>query len=128
MSRAIVLRSVVTESSRSRISPSGPLDGPLASLRSESAGTNRKERIALSSGFGALAHQRLALAFGDDLGALIGGGVRELDDAGVGPRLALARAQHHRPHPERVAVEHRLGELDVGHAEIGDRGADGGVV
>src|SRR6478736_10369344 len=107
MSRAIILRSLATESSRSRIRPSGPLDGPLASLRSESAGTNRKERIALSSGFGALAHQRLALAFGDNLAALVGGGVRELDDAGVGPRLALARAQNRRPHLERVAVEYR---------------------
>src|SRR6185436_4455534 len=94
MSRAIVLRSVATESSRSRIRPSGPLDGPLASLRSESAGTNRKERIAWSSALRALAHQRLALAFGNDLAALVGGRVAELDDAGVGSRLALAQAQY----------------------------------
>src|SRR6187402_1011971 len=59
MSRAMVLRSVATESSRSRIRPSGPLDGPLASLRSESAGTNRKERIGLS--FGADSVQKLLL-------------------------------------------------------------------
>src|SRR6185312_5312584 len=45
MSRAIFLRSAATESSRSRIRPSGPESGPLASLRSESAGTNRNERI-----------------------------------------------------------------------------------
>src|ERR1700682_2385804 len=47
MSRAVFLRSAATESSRSRISPSGPDEGPLASLRSESAGTNRKKRIGL---------------------------------------------------------------------------------
>src|SRR4051812_37242957 len=77
---------------------------------------------------GPLAHQRLALAFGDDLAALVGGGVVEFDDAGVGPRLALAHAQHGSAHLERVAVEHRLGELHVGHAEIGDCRADRGVV
>ena len=80
------------ESSRSRIRPSGR-DGPLASLRSESAGTNRKERICLSAS-GRLAHQRLARALGDDLAALVDGGVVELDDAGIGPRLALAHAKH----------------------------------
>src|SRR6476646_7692214 len=116
MSRAIFLRSVATESSRSRIRPSGPLSGPLASLRSESAGTNRKERIeTVLLGFGPLAHQRLALALGDDLAALVGGGVAELDDAGVWPRLALAAAEHGRAHLDRVAVEHRLWELHVGH-------------
>src|SRR6266850_5883852 len=99
MSRAIFLRSAATESSRSRISPSGPDDGPLASLRSESAGTNRKERIGSVLGF--LAHQRLARALGDGLAALIDRGVREFDDAGVGSRLALAHAQNPGLHAER---------------------------
>src|SRR5277367_5810489 len=54
MSRATFLRSAATESSRSRISPSGPDKGPLASLRSESAGTNRKDRIGLLSALGFL--------------------------------------------------------------------------
>src|SRR6267154_3238046 len=120
MSRATFLRSAATESSRSRISPSGPDEGPLASLRSESAGTNRKERIGLLSALGFLVHQRLARALGDDLVALIEGGVGEFDDTGVGPRLALAQAHHLGLHPKRVAVENRLGETHVGHAEIGD--------
>src|ERR1041384_8181492 len=100
MSRAIFLRSVATESSRSRISPSGPEEGPLASLRSESPGTNRKERIgsAFRAAFWAFAHQCLALAFGDQLAALVGGGVAEFDDAGVGPRLAFACAEDRRAH------------------------------
>src|ERR1700704_1903667 len=56
MSRATFLRSAATESSRSRISPSGPDEGPLASLRSESAGTNRKDRIGLLSALGFLGY------------------------------------------------------------------------
>src|SRR6266404_2339681 len=126
MSRAIFLRSAATESSRSRISPSAPNEGPLASLRSESAGTNRKERIGSVPGF--LAHQRLAGALGDGLAALVDGGVGEFDDAGVGPRLALAHAQDLGLYAKRIAVEDRLGKAHVGHAEIGDRGAERGVV
>src|SRR5260370_25466464 len=130
MSRATFLRSAATESSRSRIRPSGPEEGPLASLRSESPGTNRKERIGLAfrSAFGAFAHQRLALAFGHDFAALVGGGVAEFDDAGIGPRPAFARAQHRRSYLERVAMDHRLGEAHVGHAEIGAGGAGRGGV
>src|SRR6266446_130058 len=115
MSRAIFLRSAATESSRSRIKPSGPEEGPLASLRSESPGTNRNERIG--STFRTLAHQRLALAFGHDLAALVGGGMAEFDDAGIGARFALPRAQHRGAHLERIAVEHGLGKAHVGHAE-----------
>src|SRR6185369_13514775 len=126
MSRAIFLRSVATESSRSRIRPSGPEDGPLASLRSESPGTNRKERIG--SAFRAFAHERLALALGDDLATLVGGGVVELDDARIDARLAFSRAQHRRAYLERVAVEYRLGEADVGHAEIGNGSTERRVV
>src|SRR5258708_2787536 len=132
MSRATVLRSAATESSRSRIRPSGPEEGPLASLRSESAGTNRKERMMASVLgrliLGTLAHQRLALALRDNLSALVDGGVVELDDAGIGARLALAHRQHRGPDLERVAMEHRLGEAHVGHAEIGHRRAERGVV
>src|SRR5215204_2154552 len=93
MSRAIILRSVVTESSRSRISPSGPDEGPLASLRSESPGTNRNERMGLRV-LGLLAHQCLARALSDGLAALVDGDMAELDDAGIGPRLACAQAEH----------------------------------
>src|SRR4029077_19921397 len=134
MSRAVFLRSAATESSRSRISPSGPDDGPLASLRSESAGTNRKERIACWSVSGiqcflrSLVHQRLARALGDDLAALIEGSVCEFDDAGGGPRLAFAQAYDLGLYPKRVAVKDRLGETDVGHAEVGDGRAERGVV
>src|SRR5690349_9772021 len=78
--------------------------------------------------FRALAHQGLALALGDDLAALVGGSVAEFDDAGVRPRLALTAAQHRGADLERVAVEYRLGELHVGHAEVCDGGADRGVV
>src|ERR1043166_8442566 len=107
MSRAIFLRSVATESSRSRISPSGPDDGPLASLRSESPGTNRNERICLGV-LRLLAHQRLACALRDGLAALVDGDMAELDDAGIRPRLALAQAEHRGLHAQRVAVAHRL--------------------
>src|SRR5215510_2697552 len=98
MSRAIILRSAATESSRSRISPSGPEEGPLASLRSESPGTNRNDRMF--SAFRTLAHQCLASALGHDFAALIGGGVAELDDAGIGARLALSGTQNRGAHPE----------------------------
>src|SRR5476651_502634 len=99
MSRAMALRSVATESSRSRINPSAPDIGPLTSLRSESAGTNRKERISCLTSWaslflGALEHQRLAGALRHDLAALVDRGMAELDDPGIGPRLAFAHRDH----------------------------------
>src|SRR5258708_20226902 len=106
MSRASFLRSAATESSRSRMRPSGPEEGPLASLRSESPGTNRKERIGLASR--TFAHQRLALAFRHDLAALVGGGMPKLHDAGITPRLALARPHHRRSPLARRPMHPRL--------------------
>ena len=43
------------------------------------------------------------------------------DDAGIGARFRLALAQHLALGIERVAGKHRMRELDVGPAEIGDR-------
>src|SRR5215471_7785561 len=102
MSRAIILRLAATESSRSRISASGPDEGPLASLRSESPGTNKKERMGLVSALGLLAHQRLADALRHRLAALVDGDVAEFDDAGVGTRLAFAHTDHLGLDPECV--------------------------
>src|SRR5689334_7690328 len=128
MSRATILRSAATESSRSRIRPSAPDCGPLASLRSESAGTNRKERMLRLSLLGAFAHQRLAGALGDVLAALIEGGMAKLDDASIGPRLAFPHRDDLGLDLERVAVEDGLGEAHIGHAKIGDGRAERRVV
>lgn len=69
-------------------------------------------------------HQRAALALRDNLAALVDGAMEEENDALRRSRLAFADLQHFARHMQRVAVKHRLGEDDVGHAEIGDRGAE----
>ena len=128
MSRAIFLRSVATESSRSRISPSGPDEGPLASLRSESPGTNRNERICLrhSLGFLRISAWRVHCATVSPrwlmamwLNSTMPASGRDL----LSRRLSTVVCTL-----QRVAVEHRLGEAHVGHAEIGDGGAERRVV
>src|SRR6185295_102788 len=125
MPRAALLRAELTESSRSMSSTSAPEPTPLASFLSSSAGMNSKERMG--SHLRSLAHHRLPLAFGYHLTSLVEGLVQELDDARVGPRLGFPFAHHLRREVERIAVEHRLGELDIGHAEVAHRGADGGI-
>src|SRR5882724_4542388 len=73
-------------------------------------------------------HQRAAAADGDDLVAVVVCGMLELDDAAIRPRLAVAHGDDHGTAAQRVAVEHRLREAHVGHAEIGDRRPERRVV
>src|SRR5262245_58311412 len=189
--RAAALRSALTASSKSRISASAPAARPLASLRSSSAGMNRRERIGASlfsfspviAGFcyarfpaptchpgsraageairnlveravplphgvprGALlafgshrsvrdggllfsilrppAHHGLAPALSHRLAALVDGLVQEFDDTGIGARARLAPGKHLCGHVQRIAVEDRLGEFHIGHAEVADGGAE----
>src|SRR6266852_3621879 len=74
------------------------------------------------------AHERLAVTFGDELAVLIVGAVIELDDAGSGPGVRFPLAQHFGGAMDGVALEQRMRELDLGHAQIGDRGPHREVV
>ncbi len=69
-------------------------------------------------------NEGLAAAFGDQLVVLVEGAVMEFDDAGAGPRLRFALADDFGGAMHGVALEQRMRKFDVGHAEIGDRGAD----
>ena len=61
---------------------------------------------------------------GHQIAVLIVGAMMEVDDTGIGPRAAIALADHLRLHANGVAVKYRLAELNVRHAEVGDRGAE----
>src|SRR5689334_12072703 len=122
-SRARALPSSAIESSRSTINASVPLDIALSSLRALSAGTNRSERIARKS-LRPHAHEGLPAALGDELVVLVVGAMMKLDDPGAGPRFRFTLADHLGGAMHGVAFEQRVREFDVGHAEIGDRGAD----
>src|SRR5258706_13945274 len=87
MSRAAALRAGATLSSRSKIKASASLSSALAIFFSLSAGTNSQER---GSDIGRLEQQCGAGAFAHQFVALVEAAVRPSDDAGVGPRLALA--------------------------------------
>src|SRR6185437_9247389 len=99
--RAVGRLCAATESSRSRIRPDAPEERPLASLRSLSAGTNRRERIG-SARLRSRAHERGADAARHHLAALVERLVLELDDPGIGARLALALALDDAAHAQRV--------------------------
>src|SRR5690348_7196150 len=119
--RACALPSSAIESSRSTISASAPLVIALSSFLALSAGTNRKERIRSLRPH---AHKGLAAAFGDQLVVLVIGAVVEFDDAGAGTRFRFALADHLGGAMHGIALEQRVRKFDVGHAEIGDGGAD----
>src|SRR5215471_3831890 len=70
------------------------------------------------------AHEGLAAALGDELVVLVIGAVMKFDDAGAGPRLRFALANNLGRAMHGVAFEQGVREFDVGHAEIGDGGAD----
>ena len=74
--------------------------------------------------FGRIRMKGVAPALGDQLVVLVVGAVVELDDAGARPRLQLALADHLGRAMHGVALEQRVGEFHVGHAEVGDGGAD----
>ena len=90
----------------------------LSNFLALSAGTNRNERILILRPH---VDERLPTAFGDQLIVLIVGAMMEFDDAGAGARFRLAFADHFGGAVDGVALEQRVGEFDVGHAEIGDR-------
>src|SRR5689334_3804269 len=62
-----------------------------------------------------------ALELADDVAALVLADGADGDDALVRPRFGRALAEHGRLGVERVAREHRLRQLDVLPAEVGDR-------
>jgi len=64
------------------------------------------------------------VAFGHQLAVLLEGLVVEFDDTGAGARFRRALAHHRRAAVHGVALEQRIGEFHVAHAEIGDGGAD----
>src|SRR5215472_5579862 len=119
------MRSAETESSRSSTSASAPAVSPLASLRSLSPGTNSKERMM--NLLRPLAHQRRSLAVADFLIALVKALMLKDHDAGIGSRLAGAHLEHRALRAQGITDEDRVGEAHVGHAEIRDCGAQGGV-
>src|SRR5712691_7151866 len=73
-------------------------------------------------------HENLPPAFGDQLVVLIVGAVEKLDDAGARSRARLALAQDLAGAMYGVALEQRMREFHLGHAEIGDGSADREVV
>src|SRR3954449_5594594 len=121
MPRATTFWSGAIESSRSRIRASAAVFFALSNLRTLSPGTNRNDRIGSHLRFAM--HEAGAAAARDHLAALVGRGVLELDDALRGPRLADALGDDPGVRLQRVAMKHRLWKLDVGHAQIADRGA-----
>src|ERR1700724_3421275 len=139
--RASLLRSGAIESSRSTITAPAPLAIALSSFLPPSAGTNRSERnnrAWMRSGPRRVrharrlprphAHEDLAAAFRHQLVVLIVGAVVELEDAGARSRVRFALADDLGGAMDGVAFEQRVGKLHLGHAEIGDSGADREVV
>src|SRR5262245_37598425 len=126
MPRAAILPSGAMESSRSRISASAAVFLALSYFRMLSPGTNRNERIASRL---RLAEDQPGVPPGrQHLAALVGHGVFELDQPLPRPLLALALGDDLGVRSQRIAVKYGLGELDLGHAEIADGGAERGVV
>src|SRR5260370_3461751 len=124
--RAPTFSSGAIESSRSRISASAAVFLAFSYLRRLSPGTNRNDFISSSLRFAV--HQPGAAAACHHLAALIGHGVLELDNALRRPRLAGTLGDDFGMRLQRIAVKHRFWKLDVGHAQIADRGAQRGVV
>src|SRR5262249_47202993 len=122
MRRAETLPSGAMESSRSRISASAAVFLALSYFRTLSPGTNNMERIA--SRLRLAEHQPGAAASRHHLAVLVGHGVLELHQALPRPRLALALGDDLGVRAQRVAMEYRLGEFHLGHAQIADGGAE----
>src|SRR5262245_11574429 len=109
------------------MSASAPAPRARSSFFSLSPGTNssdRIERLALALA----ADHHLPAAFRHELVALIVGAMLHLDDADARARPALALADDLGRHMDGVAVEHRAGELHLGHPEICHRRTERGVV
>src|ERR1700710_2661681 len=126
MPRAITFWSGAIECSRSRIRQSAAVFLALSNFLTLSPGTNRNDRISSSLRFAM--HQAGTAATGHHLAALIGGRVLELDDALRRPRLAGAFRNDLGMRLQRIAMKYRFWELDIGHAEIADGGAQRRVI
>src|SRR5690242_7746781 len=87
MSRAAGFWAGATLSSRSKMMASASLSSAFAIFFSLSAGTNSQDR---GSAIGLFQKQRGARAFAHHFVTLVEAAMRPGDDAGVGPRLALA--------------------------------------
>ena len=99
----------------------GSLSSALAIFFSLSAGTNSQcagARLA-HAGFFSSSAERCIRAH--QLIALVEAAMLPGDDAGVGPRLALADLDALAFAAQRVADEHRLGEDELVVAEVGDQ-------
>src|SRR5262245_4684992 len=88
------------------------------------SGLGRQRRPLLAKLAGAHAHERLAAAFGNELAVLVKGAMVEVQDAGARPRFRLALVEDLGRAMHGVALEQRMRELHLLHAEIGDGGAD----
>src|ERR1700694_5749976 len=75
-----------------------------------------------------LAHEGLPPAFGNELAVLIVGAVMKLDDARGRSRIGFAFVQDLGGAMHGIILEQRMGKFRLGHAEIGDRGADGEII
>ena len=51
----------------------------------------------------------------------------KLDNAGIGTGFAFPFADDRGAGADGIAMKDRLGEINVGHAEVGDGGAQGGI-
>jgi hypothetical protein len=75
-----------------------------------------------------LFHQGLAAALRDKLVFLLIGAVEKFDNAGIGARFRYTLAQNCGRNMQSVAFEQRCRKFHLGHAEIGDRGAECEIV
>src|SRR4029434_1831709 len=110
----------------SRMRPSAGSVSALAIIRSCPPGTKCSDRRRLVSAMSRRppAHHGVAPRTHHELAVLIHRAMLEGDDAPLGPRLRLALVDHFGLRVDRVAVEHRLGELDLVEAEIADGGPE----
>src|SRR5882757_4242266 len=116
MPRAITFCSGAMESSRSRINASAAVFFALSNFLRLSPGTNRNERIASRLRFAV--HQPGAAATGHHLAALIGHGMLELDQPLGRTRLAGPLGDDFGVRLQRIAMEYRFWEIDIGHPEV----------
>src|SRR5262249_57020652 len=87
-------------------------------MRALPPGTKWSDRRRRATSGALLAHHRVAPRDHDDLAMLVERPVQEGHDAPLRPRARLALVDHFGLGVDRVAVEHRLRELDLLETEI----------
>src|SRR5688572_14485478 len=113
--RVSAFRSGATASSRSRMRPSAGSVSALAIILSLPPGTKcseRRRRASAMSG-GLLAHHGVAPGAHHEVAVLVASAVLERHDAPLRARLRLPLVDDFRLRVDGVAVEDRLGELDL---------------